>query len=171
MAKSTINLSNGTVITIEGTMEEVAGLIRLYGTTSGPAPRGKNKRSRKNAGVEESKTNTIDLLEIVSATKDDNDFDKIESQILDKASQVDRVLLPLFVSERAFLNPPALTTKDIYQFLKQFGIYMALPNVSKTLSTKAVKYVMPTKLKKRGSGNSYRLSRKGQQYMEQVLAR
>ncbi|MBP9669564.1 MAG: hypothetical protein KBE09_04730 [Candidatus Pacebacteria bacterium] len=177
MAKTTIKLANGTVITVEGSTEEVAHVLSLYGeqaSFSGASDRGATaKKAKKTGGTKsietDEKEGKIDVLTLVNATKDADDFEQIEKKILDNASQVDRVLLPLFITERDFGATAMLTSNDIYKFLKEFGINMALPNVSKTLSSSAIKYVMASSTRKKGTSTSYRISRKGKQYVEQML--
>lgn len=177
MAKSTITLANGTVITVEGSPEEVAQVLKLYGEQN-PFHKVLSgntlvKKTKKGGGVKSLETGEkegqIDVLALVNATKDSDDYEQIEKKILDNASQVDRVLLPLFIAEQKFGASATLTSADIYKFLKEFGINMALPNVSKTLSSTAIKYVMTSSTRKQGSANSFRISRKGKQYIEQML--
>jgi hypothetical protein len=172
MAKSTIRLANGTTIMVEGSVEEVTKVMNLYGQGQ------PNEKPEKEKLVKAKETTTppgvdsngkVDILKLVNATKDADDFDQIEKNILDQASQVDRVLLPLFVADRVFGGSHAITSNDIYKYLKDFGINMALPNISKTLSKTAVKYVMGDSTRKKGVSTSYRISRRGKQYMEQTL--
>ncbi len=178
MAKTTIKLANGTVITVEGSTEEVAQVLSLYGEqtpSSGAAKRSITAKKAQEGGSRvksldtDEKEGQIDVLTLVNVTKDSNDFEQIEKKILDNASQVDRVLLPLFITERKFGASATLTSNDIYKFLKEFGINMALPNVSKTLSSSASKYAMASSTRKKGTSTSYRISRKGKQYVEQML--
>lgn len=174
MTKSTIKLPNGTVITVEGSLEDVAQLLNLYGeqgastaSVGGGTPKVKKEvtKQAQASAVE----GHVDVLTLVNITKDADDFDDIERKILDNASQIDRVLLPLFITERSFGASATLSSGDVYKFLKEFGINMALPNVSKTLSSSAIKYVMTSSTRKKGASNSYRISRKGKQYVEKRL--
>jgi len=176
MAKSTIKLANGSVITVEGTAEEVAKVMSLYvqgHSTSEESETAKAMKSKpfKLMAKEAPKDQEVDILELVNLTKDADDFDQIEKNILDQASQVDRVLLPLFVANRENSNSSPLTSNDIYKFLKEFGINMALPNISKTLSKTAIKYVMAGSARKKGVATSYRISRKGKQHIDQIISK
>lgn len=168
MVKSTIKLENGTLITVEGTVEEVAKLISIYGSHGSVQTTKENKNAPKHDVDDGDKMDTIAL---VNATKDSEYYEGIEKHILDKAGQVDRVLLPLFIAEIKFGADAALTSNDVYKFLKEFGINMALPNISKTLSGPAKNYVMSNSVRKKGTACSYRLSRKGKQHIEQILAK
>lgn len=169
MAKTTIKLPDGTHITVEGSTEEVVKILNLYkgesSSVSTEKVKTKTTQSRKDA-----KKKTVDVLSLVNAAKNSEDFDQMEKMVLDKSSQVDRVLLPLLVAEREFSGDCALTSGDIYEFLKQFGINMALPNVSKTLGKPAQKYVMADKARKKGGDVRYVISRPGKKYLEQILS-
>lgn len=175
MAKTTIQLANGTIITVEGSADEIAKVMDLYG--QGQSLHRKHQKVKitkskraSSSGAPSSEDGKVDILELVNATKDADDFDQIEKNILDQASQVDRVLLPLFVVDRSFGSSYTLTSNDIYKYLKDFGINMALPNISKTLSKTAIKYVMGDSTRKKGV-SSYRIARKGKQYIEQTLSK
>lgn len=174
MAKSTIQLANGTIITVEGSTEEVAKVMSFYGQgqSYGNSEKAKAKKSKETAvATDIDLKGKVDILGLVNATKDAEDFDQIEKNILDQASQVDRVLLPLFIADRILESSCALTSNDIYKYLKDFGINMALPNISKTLSKTAIKYVMGDSTRKKGVSTSYRISRKGKQYIDQALSK
>lgn len=172
MAKSTIKLENGTTITVEGTVEEVTKLLAVYGGSVKSNPEESTHSSKPKpttTSTTRSPENIVDTVALVNATKNADDLEEIEKNILDKASQVDRVLLPIFIADREFGADVSLTSNDIYKFLKEFGISMALPNVSKTLSGTAMKYVIGDSARKKGASTSYKISRKGKQYIEQVL--
>lgn len=172
--KSTIKLENGTIVTIEGSVEEVAKLMSVYGKPQSSVISGGQAEPvspKKKETILEKTEEKIDTISLVNATKDADDYDQIEKNILDKASQVDRVMLPLFIAERSFGNEATLTSNDVYKFLKEFGINMALPNISKTLSGQAKNYVMGDSVRKRGATTAYRISRKGKQYIEQILSK
>lgn len=170
MVKSIIKLENGTIITVEGSVEDVAKLMSVYGEhnsqTSVHSPRKTVKKEVSSQGEDK-----IDAILLVNATKDAKDYEEIEKNILDKASQVDRVLLPIFIAERRFGGDASLTSNDIYKYLKEFGINMALPNISKTLGGPAKNYIMGDSVRKKGSATSYRISRKGKQYVNQMLSK
>lgn len=173
MAKSIIKLPNGTHITIEGTTEEVSKILNLYsGQPSGvQAVSGADKKATgKKLSASASKGRVTDVLALVNAAKNSDDFDQMEKKVLDKSSQVDRVLLPLLIAERELAEECKLTSGDIYQFLKQFGINMALPNISRTLAKSAQKYVMADKPRKKGGEVHYVISRPGRKYIEQILS-
>jgi hypothetical protein len=110
MAKASLTLLNGAVVQIEGTAEEVRNLLQFYGETGGrPAPAERKPSVRPNdrkvkseptssKGAEvRTDDSTRDLSQIVNLAKDCDEADAIECQILDRTSQVDRTLLPLYI--------------------------------------------------------------------------
>ena len=102
MAKANLKLPNGTVVTLEGTPEEVKHLLELYGgggqPASKPASRGGGAKRSKARGrtaksIEDKQDGKPDLSEIVTLVKDCEEAEAIETQILDRTAQVDRTLL------------------------------------------------------------------------------
>ncbi len=54
--------------------------------------------------------------------------------------------------------------------LKELGINMSMANISKTLRGTASKYVMGDRQAKSGEAVLYKISRRGIQYMNEVLS-
>lgn len=180
MVKSTINLPDGTKITIEGSPEELKKVLSVYqgqnasnvGREEKSVSEKKINKSTKQTRASEDKPNKKDrIVELVNTIKNADDMDEIEKKILDKASQVDRVILPLFIMGRDLDNQISLTSNDIYKVLKELGISMALPNISKTLRGTALKYVIADKVTKKGESTPYKISRKGEQYIKNTLGK
>lgn len=178
MAKASLKLPNGTAVTLEGTPEEVKHLLELYGGERAEAPtakRGTRPRKprsrapdeRQSAGQGESKPN---LNEIVTLVKNCDEADAIESQILDRAAQVDRTLLPIYIVHEHLSNAFGLTSGDVNKITKDLGIPISQPAASRTLSGTASKYVIGDKVKVKGQPVRYKLSRRGLQYIKEVLA-
>lgn len=167
MAKSTINLPDGTTITIDGSPEEIKKILSVYQTEI----EGRIIEKRKSiAGVKNKEKSEQDIvLEIINYIKNCEKVDAIEEKILDRASQVDRVLLPLYVAD-SLENKPHLSSSDIHSVLKELGIKIALPNISNTLRGTASKYVMGDRQLKKGAGVvKYQISRPGRQYITKIL--
>lgn len=177
MATSKILLPNGTVITVEGSPEEIKAILSHYsGTTSktptATAPTSKASRSKKpKAHVvsvpENEKSDAV--MEVVNSIKDSEDAESIETNILDRSSQVDRILLPLFISNKYHNNSFALTTGEIAKILMELGVPINIGNVSTAISTSASKYVVGDKARKKGQPVRYKLTRRGVQYMTSVV--
>jgi len=171
MAKANINLPNGTKVEIEGTSEEVKHLLEFYGECNRPpeikkkkinldSPNGKKTRIMKDQ---------VDLSEIVNLIKSCDEAEAIESRILDRISQVDRTLLPLYIVHEYLKNNYPLTSGDISKVTTDLGIPLAIANVSRTLSNTASKYVIGDKVRKRGQPVRYKMSRRGVQYLKGVI--
>src|SRR5574341_1038850 len=104
MAKATLKLATGAVVTLEGTPEEVQHLLDVYAGKASAA-RGLARRKRtpaKRARVAHkvaaaTEDDSPDVNEIVNLVKNCDEAGAIEKNILDRASQVDRVLLPLYM--------------------------------------------------------------------------
>lgn len=183
MAKASLTLPNGTVVQIEGTTEEVHDLLQFYGADEGHAPRDTRKpaarpgvrkvkddgTSSKQAAVE-SADSARNLSEIVNLAKNCNEAENIERQILNRASQVDRTLLPLYIVHEHLRNAFGLSSGDVSKITTDLGVPMSLPNVSRTLSGTAAKYVIGDRVRTRGQSVRYKLSRRGLQYMQAVIS-
>lgn len=173
MAKASIELPNGTSVTIEGTPEEVRRLLELYGavgTVRTPDLKGEKKsKKRATAARKPETTEQPDLAEIVNLIRNSDKAERIETTILDRTSQVNRILLPLYIIHEELGNAVGLTSGDISKITKNLGIPVQTPNVSNTLSGTAARYVMPDKMRKKGQPVKYKLSRRGAKYLASVI--
>jgi hypothetical protein len=178
-----MTLPNGTKVDIEGTTEEVAHLLATVGQAGSagqtksphsPAVRKKARRVARDKGGAKGKSVTeqpvVEITAIVNAVKNCDEADAIEEKILDKTSQVDRTLLPLYVMHEYIEVKQGLTSGDINRVTTQLGIPISTANASSTLSGTASRYVMADSVRKKGVPVRYTLSRKGTQYMKGVLA-
>jgi hypothetical protein len=179
MAKASLKLSNGTVVTLEGTPEEVKHLLELYGGEGQPAPkvaqaqrapRKSQSRARREKRGDAGHDGKPDLNQIVTLTKDCDEAEAIEGQILDRPAQVNRTLLPLYIVHEHLDNAFGLTSGDVKKVTTDLGIPISQPNASRTLSGTASKYVIGDKVKIKGQAVRYKLSRRGIKYMKEVLA-
>jgi hypothetical protein len=172
MAKASIELPNGTAVVIEGTPEEVHKLLEFYGGSTSKRSttrKGKAKSAGRTASERIRAQSEPDLAEIINLIRNSEDADKIETNILDRTSQVNRVLLPLYIIQEHMDNAFGLTSGDISKITADLGIPVQAPNVSNTLSGTASRYVMPDKLRKRGQVVRYKLSRRGVKYLTSVI--
>jgi hypothetical protein len=184
MPNASIKLPNGTSIVIEGSPEDIAQVLALYGGTSEqmdrrkdtvqrPIPKkaGKAKAKPRETGEETNATgnDSTNLTKIIEEIKNCEWAERIESEILDKSAQVNRILLPLFVIHEYFENSIALTSGDIGRITKDLGIPIHIANVSNTLSGTASKYVIGDGVRKKGQPVKYKLSRRGVQYFKALL--
>lgn len=181
MPKASIKLSDGTSIVIEGSPEEVAKLLALYGgaasstgASSGPSikePKRKQADPKKKVAAPKKAESgdSPDLPAIIKQIKNCDLAESIETKVLDKIGQVNRILLPLFIVHEYMGNAYGLTSGEVSQITTDLGIPVQTPNASGTLSGSASKYVIGDKVRKRGQAVRYRISRRGVQYFKRVL--
>ncbi len=183
MAKASLTLPNGTVVQIEGTPDEVQALLVFYGSGALPAPSSPTekkapttRRKQKKAPPSSTPTggadsdSTPNLADIVNHTKTCDEAENIETQILDRASQVDRTLLPLYIVHEHLKNRFSLSSGDVSKVTTDLGVPISTANASRTLSGTAAKYVIGDTIRKKGQAVRYKLSRRGVQYMKAVIA-
>jgi len=179
MAKASLKLPNGKVVTLEGTPEEVKHLLELYGGEEKRAPeppprsRGSHRSKPRASNLrspEDKNYGKPDLNQIVTFAKDCDEAEAIEKQILDRTAQVDRTLLPLYIVHEHLDNAFGLTSGEVKKITTDLGIPISQPNASRTLSGTASKYVIGDKVKVKGLPVRYKLSRRGVKYMKAVLA-
>jgi len=178
MAKASIKLTNGTFVQVDGGADEIAKLLALYGgglpvrTPSPPTSRRKKSRAAKSRDAAQKSSDAgtePDLAEIINLVKTCDEAEAIEEKILDKVSQVNRILLPLYIVHEYLNNAYGLTSGEISQITTDLGIPIAGPNASTTLSGTASRYVVGDTVRKRGHPVRYKLTRRGLQYLKTVL--
>ena len=174
MVKAVITLPNGTEVTIDGTTEEVQSLLEHYGgNNKKPAintKRKTNKAAQKSKSSNDSNEGSnIDLTAVVNLVKNCDEAEAIETQILDRASQVDRTLLPLYIVHEYLDGDVVLSSGDISQVTRDLGVPISQPNASRALTGTASKYVMADGVRKKGTKLSYKLSRRGVTYLKGVI--
>jgi hypothetical protein len=96
MAKASLTLENGTVVAIEGTVDEVRDLLRYYNADTDIAHRpaqhaakARSKAPAPRASADAARDAMPDLSEIVNLVKNCDEAEAIERHILDRTSQVD----------------------------------------------------------------------------------
>ena len=181
MPKASINLPDGTTVVIEGSPEEVAKLLQLYGGGSSKKPESNsppNKSKRKSpkkkavakSVAESPEDNSVDLMRIIEVIRNCDEAEAIEANVLDKTGQVNRILLPLYVVHEHLDNAFALSSGEISRITTDLGVPVQTPNASRTLSGTASKYVIGDSVRKKGQTVRYKLSRRGVQYLSEVLS-
>jgi hypothetical protein len=176
MAKASLKLPNGPVITLEGSPEEVKQLLDLYGYNGKEEPRvrpaakgHRTPKARVSEIAEIKNIEKLDLNQIVTLAKDCDEAEAIEERILDRTAQVDRTLLPLYIVHEYLNNAYGLTSGEVKKVTTDLGIPISQPAASRTLSGTASKYVIGDKVKVKGQAVRYKLSRRGVKYMKEVL--
>lgn len=170
MPKATFSLPNGTIVTIEGESGEIQALLDHYSKSSPSIyPLRKEKGTKIKSSQAQSSAGQFDFSKIVNLVKNCDEAESIENKILDKASQVNRTLLPLYIVHEHMDNAVALTSGDINKITTDLGIPIATPNASRTLSGTASRYVIGDQVRTKGQTVRYKLSRRGVQYIKSVI--
>lgn len=173
MATSKIVLPNGTIITIDGKPEEIKTVLSFYNHSSKeiePTKKKRNNSAKQRQSIKVSDDSGTDaVMEIVTSIKESDDAENIETNVLDRPSQIDRILLPLYINQKYLENRHFLTTGEIAKVLAELGVPISVPNVSNGMTTSASKYVVGDKARKKGQAVKYKLSRRGFQYMSAVV--
>jgi len=175
MAKASLRLLNGTNVEVEGTPEEIHKLLSFYGALPDESPNHQDQPhksvvKKKEASSAVGNQAEPDIMEIVNLVKKCNESEAIEKHILDRTSNVDRTLLPLYIVHEYLGNANGLTSGDVNKVTTELGIPIATPNIANTLSGSASRYVMGDIQRKKGVPVRYKLSRKGLQYLKSVIA-
>jgi len=177
MVKASLKLANGTVVTIDGTPKEVKHLLEFYSDKS-PSPSSSAKPglppTKVKSGISKATIKTADaekpdLPRLLKLIKDCDEAEAIETNILDRASRIDRTLLPLYIVHEHLNNAFGLTSDEISKITTDLGVPTSQSNASKALSGSASKYVIADKVKKKGRKVRYKLSRRGVKYLKGVL--
>ena len=171
MSKATFKLHNGTIVNIDGAPEEIHKFFQLY---KGKSPRQDSSKKtsiskKKTKKKEQSKEITDYLTQIVNTIKECDEAGAIEENIIDRISQVNRVLLPLYIIYKYMDNSIALQSGEISKITKDLGIPISQPNTSKTISGTASRYVMGDRVRKAKHAVKYKLNRRGAQYLKGVI--
>lgn len=177
MPKATFILRDGTHVVIEGSTEEVKNLLDYYGSRTDGGPqgggaKGKDRKSEKEKPSVEKGAGAdarVDLAELINLCKSCKEAELIERNVLDRTSQVDRTLLPMYIVHEYKNNAFGLTSGEISKITKDLGVTVLRPNVSNTVSGTASKYVIGDVVRKPGQPVRYKLSRRGLQYMKSVI--
>lgn len=170
MAKASFELANGTKVTIEGSANEVHEFLNVFDKSppSRAKPPKQDRDGRPSAATGEN-GNSLDLHELVNTAKNCDDAEAIERQILDRTSQVDRILLPLYLVHEHFRNKVGLSSGEIAKVTRELGVPVSQPNASTALSGVASRYVMGDNVRQRGRPVKYKLNRRGVQYLKSVI--
>jgi hypothetical protein len=175
MATAKLVLPNGASVTIEGTPEEVHQLMQLYASTNA-AVKGGGAPRRAPASQDESpaepRTPQFEgdvIAAVVNQIKSSSSAEAIESKILDQRSQMNRILLPLFIINMEMNDEFGLTSGEIAKVTRQLGVPVGQPDVSKILAKEAARYVLGDSARTPGRPVRYKLSRRGVQYVESLL--
>jgi hypothetical protein len=175
MPKATVKLPNGTIVEIDGSAEEVERLLAFYGF-QGEAPRTQPERKKKGAAPSPKSDKDVsaapteaNLATLVNLVRTCDEAEAIEAQILDRTSEVNRVLLPLYIAHEYMEDAFGLTTVDIAAITTDLGIRIFRQNVLRALKGSGARYVVSDRVRRRGQATRYRLNPRGTQYLKGVI--
>lgn len=171
MAKARFATPKGTIVDIDGKPEEIQKFLVIYESTI-HKDLVLDVKAKKEIKIKQKKTGTGSkdyILKIVNTIKDCDGAKAIEENIIDRNSQVDKVLLPLYIVHENMSNEVGLQSGEISKITGDLGIRIKQPNVSKILSETASRYVMGDKVRKARQPVKYKLNRKGLKYIKGVI--
>ena len=99
-----------------------------------------------------------------------DEAEAMEKEIFDRTSQVNRILLSLYVVHEHLDNAFGLTSGEISKITTELGIPISQPNASSSLSGTASRYVVGSNVRRKGRAVRYKIHRRGVQYFKTVLA-
>jgi endonuclease YncB( thermonuclease family) len=181
MPKASIKLPNGTSVAIEGSSEEVAKILALYGGASNASEAStssQEKQTKSKSVTQKAKGTTTtkkhagvkpDLPTIIQLIKTCDEAEVIETKILDKVARVNRILLPLYMVHEHLHNAYGLTSGEVSQILINIGTPVSVSNVSTALSGTASRYVNGDTVRKKGQAVRYKIIRRGVTYFKGIL--
>lgn len=176
MPKATLTLKNGTLVTVEGDVEEVQRLLALYSEPEAPertAAAGSGNKHTPTQGGAVSRVSGAGghpgPHEIANAAKECAEASAIASRILDSRSQLARALLPLYVVSEYLGGKFALTMPEISQVTRALGALVDGTNVAKVMRTSGARYVMAEHSGNKADPKRFRLSRRGVEFIKSIL--
>ncbi len=159
---------------VDSTLEKLMEAVPKSGDVSSKQKRNegrktKTKRTRKtaNASGDLEPQSTVDAAQVVNAINDSEDHQQIEEHILNKRSQLPRVLLAFKFAHECGVD--ALTTGDVERITDQAGVKIHVTAVSHCIS-KNRKYFSAAVRRKKGAKVPYKLNRQGKQAFTKVLS-
>ncbi len=181
MPKASIKLPDGTSVAIEGSPEELAKILAIYGgasNASGAPASPQEKQTKPKRVTQKAKEHTTtkkdagvtpDLPKIINLIKTCNEAEIIGTNILDKTALVNRILLPLYIVHEYLHNTYGLTSGEVSKILTNIGTPVLTSNASTALSGTASRYVNGDIIRKRGQPVRYKIIRRGITYFKGVL--
>ncbi len=167
-----MKLPNGTAVTVEGDPDEIRRIIEFYGGNPGTrsergTARGEARPKPAPAPSEDEDVDRVSL--VVNEIKSSDSAVQIEEKILDQKSQLNRILLPIFIVHEQLGNGFGLTSGEIAKITRELGVPVGQPDVSKILAGDASRFVLGDRTRVKGKAVRYKLSRRGVQHVAALL--
>ena len=162
MAKATFTSQKGTVVNIDGTPAEIQTFLNMYEATTQKEKIPHTKAKNNKIDRKDVRSNGENhLLKIIKSIVDCDEAEGIEKNIIDRNSQLERVLLPLFIVNEYMNNEVGLQPGEISKITAQLGVRIQRPNVSNILSKTASRYVMGDRVRKPGATRQVQVESEG----------
>jgi len=131
----------------------------------------KKRKPRKGAGTNEgmsgSEAKSIDIPGIINHIKEADDFDIIDSKVLDKQNRLPKIMMCMYHAAK-FKHDSYLTTGQVEQITDQLGVKIKTSNVSTAIKDN-LKYFNNKNVRKKGQVVYYKLNRNGEKAFEKIL--
>lgn len=123
---------------------------------------------RKGGKASQDKKSKTDIVKLVEFIKESDKFPDVDKNILEKSSQLPKILMCVYFAKDCFPNNPYLRTGEIDTITDQLGVRIQITNVSKTI-TRKLKYFSGDRVRKRGVKIRYKINRAGGQAFKKLL--
>ena len=176
MTEAKIELPDGTIIEIKGSTDAVKDIVDHVSSGRGakeskkPEKKAKSKADAAAKDDPKKRAQEDDLAEIVNVIKTCDEADDIEKNVLDNGSEADRALLPLYIVKMYFDNRFPLSTVEISTIVTEFSVSMRRQNALRALKGAGASYVITDGIRKRGVPTLFRLNRRGEKHLKEVIA-
>jgi hypothetical protein len=171
MAKASIEKPNGTVISIEGSAEEVEHFLSFYDKYEEKKIHYKDLVTEEDSNQSSEQDKELKLSNVVNTIKACEEAEAIESNILNRSSEVNRVLLPLYIVYEYMDNRYSLITVDIEKITTDLGVKIRRQNAYRSLTNSGSSYVSTDSVRRHGVATNYKLNKRGKKYLKSVIHR
>jgi hypothetical protein len=171
VAKANLVLPNGTKVSLEGDVEDIHRLLELYGggvTEAGRSARGQAAVERPHSVHAQASAEESSQI-IANAANECAEAHAMSKRILDARSQLNRILLPLYVVAQYRKEIGPLAMADISDVTRKLGALVEPPNVAKVLRTSGARYVLSDAARGKGAVKRFSISRRGLEHVKSVL--
>lgn len=143
---------------------------KYYSGSSSVAPKkngiDKNSQDSK-SNIEEPEEDDFSVTEIVNSINDSENLDQIESKILNKSNQLNRILLCFYFIDKVYPNE-SVTTGVIEEITDQLGVKIHKTNIGTKIKDN-LKFFAAEDVRKQGSHVHYKINRKGITEFEKLI--
>lgn len=132
-------------------------------------PKTSNMEETENVSENNNENGEIDVVNIVNAIHDSDKYDIIDSKILKKSNQLNRILMVFYFVHQVYGNNKSINSGNIEAITDQLGVRIQQPNVSKKIKANS-KFFAGDSVRKKGSVVNYKINRKGLDEFEKIIS-